>query len=259
MPRDRGLDRRGRLARQRQEIARRPGRPARHHLEAHAGWYLHPLPHLGHLAGRHRDATCRSNSDRGAQGLHPQPLDARLGRCRRVWQVRPRHRDRDLVRRHGRLPLRRFPERRPGADECVREYLEACRRRLRPRAHGLQRLHPRRHEGVGRGPAGQQRHPDPISRRTSSSKASAPRESSASAPRTGPQVQVPREEYLGDGTPAPKTASRPRPSFPNTEASPRAKRPQVPTTSASGMPPLVTARGRWRGSRNSRRGSMPSR
>ncbi len=58
-----------------------------------------------------RDAARRPASDRDAQGLHPQPLDARLDRCRRVWQVRPRDRDRDLVRRHGRLALRRFQER----------------------------------------------------------------------------------------------------------------------------------------------------
>ena len=67
------------------------------------GWYVHPLSHLGHLAGRRRDAACRPQSDRGAQGLHPQPLDARVDRCRRVWQVRPREGDRDSVRRHGRL------------------------------------------------------------------------------------------------------------------------------------------------------------
>jgi hypothetical protein len=49
-----------------------------------------------------------ANQTETAQGLHPQPLDARVDRCRRVWQVRPRHRDRDLVRRHGRLALRRL-------------------------------------------------------------------------------------------------------------------------------------------------------
>ena len=55
-----------------------------------------------------------------------------------------------------------FQKGQPGADEWGREHLEACRRRLRPRAHGLQRPHPRRHEGVRRCPSGQQRHPDPI-------------------------------------------------------------------------------------------------
>jgi hypothetical protein len=48
------------------------------------------------------------------------------------------------------------------AVEWVRKYLEACRRRLRPRAHGLQRPHPRCHKGARRRPSGQQRHPNPL-------------------------------------------------------------------------------------------------
>ena len=57
VPCDRGSDRRGHLAGRRKEVARWPGRPARHHLEAHAGRRVHPLPYLGHLAGRRRDAS----------------------------------------------------------------------------------------------------------------------------------------------------------------------------------------------------------
>ena len=70
--------------------------------------------------------------------------------------------DRDPVRRHGRLPLRRFQKGCPGHDECGREHIEARPRRLRPRAHGLTRVHPGCHEGVRRGATGQQRHPDPF-------------------------------------------------------------------------------------------------
>ena len=62
--------------------------------------------------------------ERNAQGLHPQPLDARLGRCRRVWQVRPREGDRDSVRRHGRLALRRFQEGVPALMNSVENTLK---------------------------------------------------------------------------------------------------------------------------------------
>jgi hypothetical protein len=52
------------------KIPRWRERPARYHLEAHTGWRVHPVPHLGHLAGRRLDRTRRPQSDRSAQGLH---------------------------------------------------------------------------------------------------------------------------------------------------------------------------------------------
>ena len=183
MPRDRRPDRRGCLARQRKKSL---GGQA-----VQLGITWKPTPdgvftrfHISDIwLDDDRHATRRANPNRDAQGLHPQPLDARLGRCRRVWQVRPRHRDRDPVRRHGRHPLRRFQERQPGAGECGREHPEACRRR-----HSAPRTWPptapsstsRRHPETPRWAAAASRS---ASRRTSSSKASAPRESSASVPR----------------------------------------------------------------------------
>ncbi len=50
----------------------------------------------------------------------------------------------------------------PAMMNAVENTLEARPRRLRPRAHGLTRLHPGRHQGGRRGAAGQQRHPDPF-------------------------------------------------------------------------------------------------
>jgi hypothetical protein len=91
-----------------QKSAWRSGGPARDHLETDARWDLHPLSRLRHLARRGFHATRRPKTDRDAQGPHPQPLDARVCGRRRVWQVRPRHRDRHPLRRHGRLALRRL-------------------------------------------------------------------------------------------------------------------------------------------------------
>jgi hypothetical protein len=81
--RNRGPDRRRRVARQREKIPRWAGRSARDHLEARPGgwaeWRFHPLSHLGHLAGRSFHPTRLPTSDRDAQGVHPQSLDAGLG------------------------------------------------------------------------------------------------------------------------------------------------------------------------------------
>ena len=81
-------------------------------------------------------------SDRDAQSLHPQPLDAGLGGCRRVWQVRPRDRHRDAVRRHGFVSLHRLPERRRGTNEWSREHVEARSRPLWPRPRRFQWQNP---------------------------------------------------------------------------------------------------------------------
>ena len=48
------------------------------HLEAHAKRRIHPFSHLGHLAGRRLHPARRPISDRDAQILRPQPLDARV-------------------------------------------------------------------------------------------------------------------------------------------------------------------------------------
>ena len=50
----------------------------------------------------------------------------------------------------------------PAMMNAVENTLKHVQRRIRPGAHGLTRLHPRRHQGDWRGAAGQQRHPDPF-------------------------------------------------------------------------------------------------
>ena len=106
-------------------------------------------------------------------------------------------------------------ERRVRHNEWSREHLEAHRRPLRPRAHGLEWPHHRRHQGPRRSPARQQRHPDPIRDRPHH------RRHPPHSRRPGPPCQLAARKCPARNTSTAatsKSASRRRPSSRNIDA-----------------------------------------